>query len=123
MPNPATPPLADRAEDLLHRIRAFRDARDWRRFHTPRNLASAIAVESGELLEHFQWSDDTQIVDESLKGIAEELADIAIYVLELADVLGISVLEAIEAKLALNEQRYPVGLARGSSRKHTELRR
>jgi NTP pyrophosphatase (non-canonical NTP hydrolase) len=123
MPERASSPPAERLGELLQRIRAFRDARDWGRFHTPRNLASAIAVESGELLEHFQWAQEPDGLAEKIDGISEELADVAIYVLELADLLGISMLDAIEAKLALNEQRYPIDLARGSTRKHTELRR
>jgi dCTP diphosphatase len=110
---------------IAARLRDFRDARDWARFHTPKNLAISIAVECGELLEHFQWLDDEQGSAElKAKGaqVAEELADVAIYVIQLADTLNIPLGDAITAKIDENERRYPTDLARGNATKHNELR-
>lgn len=123
MPDPPVSPIDDSIEALLDRIRGFRDARDWARFHTPRNLATALVVECGELLEHFQWVEgsESEHVAHHLDGIAEELADVAIYLLELADALEISLPSAITAKLHLNERRYPVEQARGKPDKHSDL--
>ena len=106
---------------LLARIRAFREARDWGSFHTPRNIATSIAVEAAELLEHFQWTRENEPFHD-LDGIAEELADVAIYVLELADLLGLSLENAIVEKLAINDRRYPVAQSKGSTKKHSALR-
>lgn len=107
------------------RLRAFRDVREWKRFHTPRNLAMSVAVECGELLEHFQWVRDEDVAEhvaEREEEVAEELADVMIYIVQLADALGISLPDAIAAKIGRNEQRYPAALARGTAVKHTELR-
>ncbi len=121
--------LASSPEDSLSavaaRLRAFRDARDWGRYHTPRNLAMSIAVECGELLEHFQWISEDELpahLEARQNDVAEELADVAIYVIQLADVLGIPLPVAIAAKIERNEERYPAELSRGSAAKHTELR-
>jgi NTP pyrophosphatase (non-canonical NTP hydrolase) len=122
MSGPSVSSTEDSIGALLDRIRAFRDARDWRRFHTPRNLATAIAVECGELLEHFQWidGDEAEHAQRRIDSISEELADVAIYVFELADALAISLPAAIAAKIELNELRYPVHRARGRTDKHTK---
>ncbi|MCX8495928.1 MAG: nucleotide pyrophosphohydrolase [Akkermansiaceae bacterium] len=114
-------------EELTAQIRAFADARDWGQFHTPRNLVLALAGEVGELAAEIQWvSDDAiaQALGEPGKhaAVKSEIADVAIYVLRLADKLGINLAEAIALKLHLNEQRYPVEQARGNARKYTELR-
>jgi dCTP diphosphatase len=106
------------------RIRAFRDARDWMQFHNPKNLASSIVIEAAELLELFQWKtpeESNALVQTKRTEIEHELADIAVYVLELADNLGIDLLQAIDRKMALNEAKYPVEKARGSAAKYTEL--
>jgi NTP pyrophosphatase (non-canonical NTP hydrolase) len=102
----------------------FREERGWERFHTPKNLALGIAVEVGELLEHFQWLDEAELDDHMSRrrsDVAEEIADVAIYLIQLASVLGISLPDALRAKLALNAERYPVSLARGTHTKHTHL--
>ena len=118
-----------RSEDSLsaiaNRLRTFRDEREWERFHTPRNLAMSIAIECGELLEHFQWVSDDDIaahVAERQQEVADELADVAIYVIQLADALGISLPDAIAKKIESNERRYPADAARGTATKYTELR-
>jgi dCTP diphosphatase len=103
----------------------FREERGWERFHTPKNLALGVAVEAGELLEHFQWLDDAEVrdyVSRHREDVAEEIADVAIYLIQLADVLGISFADALAAKLRLNAERYPASLSRGTHTKHTRLR-
>lgn len=115
----------DSLRTIADRLREFRDERDWHRFHTPRNLAMSIAIECGELLEHFQWKCDEELAAYVAKRedeVAEELADVAIYLVQLAETLDISLGDAIAAKIATNDQRYPSKLARGSALKHTELR-
>ena len=109
---------------LTAEIRAFRDARDWLQFHAPKDLAIAISVEAGELLEQFVWQtaeQSEQRARERREEIASEIADVAILLFELADNLGINLAEAMRAKLARNELRYPVGKARGSNQKYDEL--
>ena len=113
-------------DDLTAVVRAFADAREWAQFHRPRNLVLALAGEVGELAAEFQWISDKD-VDEALgqkeknSAIQSEIADVAIYVLRLADVLGVNLAEAITEKLRLNEQRYPAEQARGNALKYTEL--
>jgi NTP pyrophosphatase (non-canonical NTP hydrolase) len=107
--------------DLTARIRAFRDARNWLQFHSPKNLAGSIVIEAAELLECFQWIDSlqsSQIDDKKKAEIASEIADVAIYLFELADNLDIDMLSAVRDKLLLNASRYPVEKARGSSAKY-----
>jgi NTP pyrophosphatase (non-canonical NTP hydrolase) len=112
-------------ENLLQKIRQFRDERDWMQFHSPRNLAVSISLEAAELLEHFQWITDektsAQVAEEKKEAITTEVADVAIYLLEFCDNLGIDLQQAIEAKLQLNAEKYPVEKARGNSLKYTEL--
>ncbi len=109
---------------LTREIRAFRDARDWRQFHNPKELAVAITAEAGELLQHFVWQSPEQaeqrVVDRRGE-IESEMADVAILLFELADNCGVDLAAAIRAKLARNEVRYPVDKARGSNRKYNEL--
>jgi len=111
-------------EDLTAEICAFSDARDWRQFHAPKELAVAIAVEAGELLQHFVWQtpeQSEQRARERRDEIADEIADVAILLFELADNLGLDIAGAIRAKLAKNELRYPADKARGSNKKYNEL--
>jgi dCTP diphosphatase len=107
----------DPIEDLQHRIRAFARERDWEQFHTPKNLAMALAGEVGELVEIFQWltPDEAGAVMESTRAgdVEDELADVAIYLLRLADVLGIDVLDVTSRKLERNHDRFPASVVRG----------
>jgi len=106
--------------ELVQRVREFRDERDWRRFHTPKDLAAAIAIEAGELQELFLWksgSADGEVLEQRRSEIEEELADIAIFLLSFADVAGIDLAKAIQAKLKKNALRYPVETYRGSNAK------
>lgn len=110
--------------DLQARIRAFRDERDWMQFHNPKNMAMAISIEAAELMEHFLWIDSEgseQRAQERLPAVAEEMADIGIYLLELADNLGIDLMAAMTRKLALNGEKYPVAKAKGNAKKYNEL--
>jgi dCTP diphosphatase len=117
----------DSWQALMAEARRFRDARDWSQFHTPKNLAAAIAIEAAELQERFLWKSDKEI-ERELKdnakrdAVVEEVADVLLFALLLADRLDIDVGKAIVAKLASNAQKYPVALARGNARKYTELR-
>lgn len=110
--------------EVLNRIREFRDERDWMQFHDPKNLAVSIAIEAAELLEHFQWKDKAQVEQHAAEHrdeIADEIADVAMYLFELADNLGIDLKSAMLAKLKKNERKYPVEKARGVSTKYTKL--
>lgn len=111
-------------EELTSEIRDFRDARDWLQFHNPKELAVAITAEAGELLQHFVWQDAGQSklrVIERRADIESEIADVAILLFELADNCGIDLAAAMRAKLARNEERYPVAKAKGSNKKYNEL--
>ncbi len=108
---------------LTAHIRAFRDERDWIQFHNPKDMAAAIAIEAAELQEIFLWqapSESAQKAEVEKERVKEEIADIAIYLLELADNLQIDVASAIEAKLTENAKKYPAEKVRGSSKKYTE---
>ena len=109
---------------LTSEIRAFRDARDWMQFHNPKELAVAITAEAGELLQHFVWQNREQSERRVVARRAEiesEIADVAILLFELADNCGIDLAAAMRAKLARNEERYPVDKAKGSNAKYNEL--
>lgn len=104
-------------------FREFVAERDWSQFHTPKNLAMALAGEVGELLEHFQWLTGEQsaaLSPEQLEEVAHEIADVQIYLAALADRLGVEIGPAVERKMALNAAKYPADQARGSAAKYTE---
>ena len=112
--------------ELKARVLAFVRERDWEQFHTPKNLSMALAAEAGELMEHFLWATPEQsqaIAAEPAKRskIADELADVVIYALEFANITGLDVAAAIEAKMAANARKYPVEKSRGRSEKYDEL--
>ncbi len=112
--------------DLKARVLAFVRARDWEQFHSPKNLSMALAAESGELMEHFLWATPEQskavATDPVKRGkIADELADVVIYALEFANITGLDLAAAIEAKMAANAKKYPVEKAKGRSEKYDEL--
>jgi len=111
-------------DDLTRQIVAFRDERDWRQFHSPKNLAASISIEAAELLQCFQWSSDQTIADDVEKRhdeIEEEIADVLIYALLLAHDTGINPAEAVRRKLAKNNAKYPAEKAKGKREKYTEL--
>jgi NTP pyrophosphatase (non-canonical NTP hydrolase) len=116
--------MSQGVEALQAALREFARAREWEQFHSPKNLASALSVESAELLEHFQWLTEEQSRDlspDKRNLVAEELADVLLYTLQLADKLGIDPLDAAWKKLKVNEDKYPVDRARGRSTKYTDL--
>ena len=116
--------MSDSIQDLTAEIRAFRDARDWRQFHAPKEMAVGIAAEAGELLQHFVWQSPEQSerrAQERRDQIAEEIADVALLLFELTDNLSLDLAQVMRAKLAKNNLRYPVEKARGSNKKYNEL--
>ena len=115
-----TTPPEDRMQALARALQQFADARDWGPFHSPKNLASALIVEAGELLEHFQWlteDQSRQLTPEQKQAVAHEMADVLLYLVQLSTVLGIDLMDAAHRKMDLNAQKYPVDRARGNSRK------
>jgi len=109
-----------RLSDLRRRIAEFAAAREWEQFHTPKNLSMSIAIEAAELMEHFQWlsNRDSQAAVEQAERrdeIADELADVVIYILELANVMELDVSSAVLKKLARNEERFPADEWRGQA--------
>ena len=112
-------------QDAIAKIRKFRDDRDWKQFHDPKNLAVSISIEAAELLELFQWmsgEEASRYAAGNKERVSEEIADVAIYLIELADITGIDLAQAIEAKLEKNAKKYPVEKSRGVSTKYTDLR-
>ncbi|MCP4847745.1 MAG: nucleotide pyrophosphohydrolase [Verrucomicrobiaceae bacterium] len=114
----------DSIKEITGKIKEFRDERDWMQFHNPKELAAAIAIESAELQEIFLWKDypasESTVLDKP-GAIADEIADIAVYLFELADNLGLQLGDVILAKMQKNAEKYPIEKARGSNRKYTEL--
>ncbi len=116
--------MADSLRELAEQLDRFALDRDWQQFHSPKNLASALVVEAGELLEHFQWMTEEQsrqLTSERRDAVGAELADVLLYLVQLAAALRIDPLAAAQAKLKVNEEKYPVDRARGNSRKYDEL--
>lgn len=114
----------DRICALTEKLREFAEARDWSQFHTPKNLAMALAAEVGELLEILQWltpEASSSLPPEKLLRAKEEIGDIQIYLARLADQLGIDPIAAAEAKIEDNQKKYPVEKARGNAKKYTEF--
>lgn len=111
-------------EDLRDRLRRFASERDWDQFHSPKNLASALVVEAGELLEHFQWLTEEQsgaLTDDQKQKVVDELADVFIYSIRLADKLDVDLIQSARDKIARNATKYPVEKARGNAKKYTDL--
>lgn len=103
---------------IMAALRTFAQERDWERFHSPKNLAMALSVEAAELLEHFQWLTEAESreLDPSVRGrVSEEIADVQIYLLTLADKLQIDLVAAVDAKIDKNHSRYPIEEARGTA--------
>ena len=108
-------------EDVVNQVIQFRDERDWKQFHNPKDLAISISLEAAELLENFQWTGSETEVPEKKISIVEELADVLIYSIMMADVLHVDVIEIIKEKLKRNGEKYQVEKAYGSKKKYTEL--
>lgn len=113
----------DSLNDLNRRLLAFARERDWEQFHSPKNLAMALAGEAGELLEHFQWLTEDQsfnLPPEKHEAVALEMADILAYLIRLSQRLDVDLVAALDRKIAINEQRYPVHKVRGDARRASE---
>jgi len=109
---------------LIKRIRDFADERDWKKFHSPKNISMALSVEVGELLEHFQWlsQEESKTPNNDLKhDIAEEAADVFLYLLRLCDQLDIDLIESANKKIDKNALKYPVEKSKGISKKYNKL--
>ncbi len=115
--------MADSIQGLRSRVNQFVAERDWAQFHTPKNLAMAMIVEAAELVEQFQWDtplESQQLGAEKREAVAHELADTFVYLLRIAEVLEIDLIEATNKKITLNAQKYPIEKAKGSNAKYTE---
>jgi len=118
------PPMAGSLKELTEKLIDFRNRRDWKQFHTPRNLAESLAIESAEVLELFQWKSREEVekyLEEHKKDLAEEIADVLNYLLLLAHETEIDPTKALEEKIKLNEKRYPEKKSKGTAKKYTEL--
>ncbi len=114
----------DSFETLRGALRKFATERDWDQFHLPKNLAIALSVEAAELLEHFQWMPDQEsaaLPAGKRAKVREELADVLLYLIRLADKLDINLVSAATDKMAVNAKKYPVHKARGTSKKYTDF--
>ncbi len=110
--------------ELSEAVRVFGRERDWHLYHTPKNLTAALAVEAAELLEPFQWltpEESLALPEAKREAVRQEMADVLIYLVSLANCLEVDLLRAAEDKLAINARKYPVEKARGNAAKYTEL--
>lgn len=117
--------MTDPMRDIAEKLRRFAVERDWDQFHSPKNLAMAMTVEVAELLEHFQWLTEEQsnnLPPEKKVLVAEEIADIQIYLIRMADKLGIDIYDSVRVKIMKNEEKYPADKVRGDARKYSEYR-
>lgn len=111
-------------KELKQLVTQFRDERDWKQFHTPKDLALSISLESAELLEHFQWVSEKESFKKIVSDkneIADEMADVLAYLLALSDIANIDLSDVLVRKLEKNEVKYPVEKSKGSAKKYTEL--
>lgn len=106
----------DNIKSITEAIIRFRDERDWKQFHTPENLSKSISIEAAELLEHFQWGDEY-----NNEEVADELADVLIYSVLLADAIDVDIIEIMKTKLKRNESRFPISKVHGNSGKNTKV--
>ena len=116
--------MPDDLQALISALRNFARERDWEQFHAPKNLAAALSVEAAELLEHFQWlteEQSRQLSAEKKTEVAQELADVFLYLLQLSDKLDVDLSKAAWSKLNANAAKYPIDRAKGSSKKYTEI--
>lgn len=114
----------NKTDELTKRIIAFRDARDWKQFHNPKDLSLSLVLEATEVMEHFQWKNKEEIekyIIEAKVEIGEELADVLYWVLLMGHDLNIDVLDALDEKMKKNEAKYPVEKAKGKHTKYTKL--
>ncbi len=113
-------------DDLVKAVLAFRDQRDWRQFHNPKDLAISITLEAAELLEHFQWKTPAEVEGfladpQNRRQVGEEMADVLILLVSMADAIGLDLVKAAWAKLEANARKYPVERAKGTAKKYDQL--
>lgn len=108
-------------EEIISEVLEFRRCRNWEQFHNPKDLAISISIEASELLENFQWKSSDETLDSKRDSIADELADVLIYTIYLAEALDLKIEDVIRAKLAKNESKYPVKKAYGRKEKYSDL--
>jgi len=108
-------------EETVKKVMSFRQTRNWEQFHNPKDLAISISIEASELLENFQWKTSEEAVDLKKENIADELADVLIYAIYLADALDLTIGDIVLNKLAKNERKYPIEKAFGRKDKYTDL--
>ncbi|CUA80028.1 nucleotide pyrophosphohydrolase [Anoxybacillus suryakundensis] len=108
-------------KQLQQLIIEFRDVRNWKQFHNPKDLAISLSIEAGELLENFQWKSSEEAIESRLENIKDELADVVIYAFLLSDALGVDLERIIFDKIKKNEKRYPIEKSFGSKKKYNEL--
>lgn len=111
--------------ELVKEVQEFAREREWEPFHSPKNLAMALSVECAELMEHFQWLTESQsrrLGKAKLQEVSTELADVQIYLIRLAHVLGVDLIEASNAKLVVNARKYPVSKSKGKATKYSDLK-
>ena len=114
--------MSDSLDDLRARINTFVQERDWEQYHSPKNLAMAMIVEAAELVEHFQWNtieQSYQLSAEKREQVSHELADTFVYLLRIAEVTGVDLIAATNAKIELNAKKYPADKVRGKNDKYT----
>ena len=109
-------------QETVDKVIKFRDDRNWKQFHNPKDLAISISLEAAELLEVFQWSADDVICESKKDKIKEELADVVNYCILMADACNLDLDEIVQAKIKRNNEKYPVEKAYGSKEKYTELK-
>jgi len=110
-------------EAIRLKLREFADARDWEQFHSPKNLSMALSVEVSELVECFQWLTEEQSLSlntEQLAAVIDEIADVQLYLIQLADKLGVDILSAVDQKIIKNEEKYPADKVKSSSKKYNQ---
>lgn len=108
-------------EELTKLINKFREDRDWRQFHNPKDLAISLSIEASELLETFQWKNSEEAIGKNKLNIQRELADVIVYALMLSDDLDFDVKQIVESKLIENAKKYPVEKSKGSNEKYSSL--
>lgn len=110
-------------EEVRQRLQSFAETRDWDKFHSPKNLSMALSVEASELVECFQWltEDESRSLNaDQLSAVAEEIADVQLYLVRLSDKLGIDIATAVRNKIEKNEAKYPADKVRGSAKKYSD---
>jgi dCTP diphosphatase len=115
--------MADSINDLRVRVNTFVEERDWAQFHSPKNLAMAMIVEAGEVVEHFQWMTEEEsrnLNAQTKEQVGQELSDTFVYLLRIAEVCGIDLIEAANRKIDINAKKYPVEQCKGSNAKYTD---